>query len=128
MCIRDSPWGGLTPVPPPRKYPEYSEEGLRELWMSLETRDFSWESFHRASIRCMPDDEREKVEPLFKDKDGNYKKRSPSMMDFINTVMKMDFIGQYEFGRQEEFHNFVRNVENRVALAEHVDGLGGYVG
>merc|ERR1711935_294161 len=122
------PWGGITPVPEPRKYPEYSEEGLRELWMTLETRDFTWESFHRAAIRCMSDEEREKVDRMFRDTEGNYKKRSPSMKDFIETVLNIDFLGKWEFDRQEEFLNFVRNVENRVALAEHCDGLYDYKG
>merc|ERR1712166_103 len=122
------PWGGITEVGPPRKYPDFSEEGLRELWMTLETRDFTWESFHRSVIRCMPDEEREKVDHFFRDPDGNYKKRSPSMKDFIVTVLSIDFLGKWEFDRQEEFLAFVRNIENRVALAEHCDGLVDYKG
>merc|ERR1712166_783936 len=121
--IMSTPWGPLTPIPPPRKYPAFSEEGLRELWMSLETRDFTWESFNRAAFRSMPKNERERWQYLFKDEStGEYKKRSPSMTDFITTVLNIEFFGQWEFDRQEEFEGFVRNVEHRVDLAILMDG------
>ena len=42
--------------------------GLSGPVQSLDSRDFTWESFHRATIRCMDMDMREEVEPLFKDK------------------------------------------------------------
>ena len=42
--------------------------GLSGTVQSLDSRDFTWESFHRATIRCMDMEMREEVEPLFKDK------------------------------------------------------------
>merc|ERR1711865_1151622 len=109
--------GGLTPIPAARKYPEWNEEGCRELFMSLDSRDFTWESFHRATIRCMDMDMREEVEPLFKDKEGDYKARCPSMQEFIETTLKMPYLGEWEFERQDNMQAYTLNLENRVQLA-----------
>merc|ERR1711907_307008 len=115
----------ITPIPPPRKYPECTEEGLRELWLSIDTRDLTWESLHRAVVRCMDDEERIKVEKMFKDPaTGGYKKRAPSMMEFINLILDIPFLNEWEFERQDNFTAFVRNLENRVELAKLLDGVG----
>merc|ERR1711957_926626 len=95
-------WGGLTPIPAARKYPEWNEEGCRELFMSL--------------------DSREEVEPLFKDKEGDYKARCPSMQEFIETTLKMPYLGEWEFERQDNMQAYTLNLENRVQLAILMDG------
>eukprot|EP00658_Telonema_sp_P-2_P081552 TRINITY_DN8392_c0_g1_i2.p1 TRINITY_DN8392_c0_g1~~TRINITY_DN8392_c0_g1_i2.p1 ORF type:complete len:114 (-),score=20.04 TRINITY_DN8392_c0_g1_i2:148-489(-) len=81
---------GLTPVPPAREYPEFTEDGIRELWMGLDVKELTWESFHRAAIRSMPHEERDKIVGLFKDKGGEYKSRRPTMVEFIEVVLSID--------------------------------------
>eukprot|EP00658_Telonema_sp_P-2_P081551 TRINITY_DN8392_c0_g1_i1.p1 TRINITY_DN8392_c0_g1~~TRINITY_DN8392_c0_g1_i1.p1 ORF type:complete len:123 (-),score=27.79 TRINITY_DN8392_c0_g1_i1:287-655(-) len=119
---------GLTPVPPAREYPEFTEDGIRELWMGLDVKELTWESFHRAAIRSMPHEERDKIVGLFKDKGGEYKSRRPTMVEFIEVVLSIEWLGRWEFDRQDEFPMFVRNLENRVELAKLLDGETDYVG
>ena len=54
--------------------------------------------------------------------EGDYKARCPSMQEFIETTLKMPYLGEWEFERQDNMQAYTLNLENRVQLAILMDG------
>ena len=44
------------------------------------------------------------------------------MQEFIETTLKMPYLGEWEFERQDNMQAYTLNLENRVQLAILMDG------